>query len=351
MILIGYLLILLITFYLIGRISKNYFREALVLIALKLKMFSDTAHATLLAFGTGMPVLFVAFFAVLHPSDSHYVLALGSITGSVFFYILLLSGLIFTVKKTRITRQVLIRDAIFLAIAALLAWWFFSDEKISFFESLVLPGYFVICVLITVNWRRITDFDEPDENISIMNFRRKIGNSYTEVMQRPIDFALDKLFPPRKYFFGIFFIAIVLIAGLSWVVVESAVRIAALTGLSYALTGQVILAAGLSLPTIIPAFRAANNNKGSSAVNQALAAGMFNLTVGIGLPFLIYVIVSGGSIILSFEAFGGSLKILAAAAIFLVLVFFTARKYIGKITGILFVFLYLTWLAWVLFTA
>ena len=44
-----------------------------------------------------------------------------------------------------------------------------------------------------------------------------------EKIFKPIDVVVDSLFPPLKYYYAVFIISIVFIAGLSWILVESAI--------------------------------------------------------------------------------------------------------------------------------
>ena len=62
--LIVYILILLVSFYVLAKVVDDYFVESLDKVAGKLKMSHDAAGATLMAVGSSAPELFVAIFAV-----------------------------------------------------------------------------------------------------------------------------------------------------------------------------------------------------------------------------------------------------------------------------------------------
>ena len=80
--LVVYILILLISFYILAKVVDDYFVESLDNIAERLRMSHDAAGATLMAVGSSAPELFVALFAVLRPDGNHEVIGVANIVGS-----------------------------------------------------------------------------------------------------------------------------------------------------------------------------------------------------------------------------------------------------------------------------
>ena len=116
--LIFYLLALLVSFYLLAIICDRYFVVSLDKIAIKLKMNSDMAGATLMAVGSSAPEFFVSLMALFRPGNE--ALGAGTIVGSALFNILVIIGASAIVRKAFIAWQPIIRDTIFYSLSILL---------------------------------------------------------------------------------------------------------------------------------------------------------------------------------------------------------------------------------------
>ena len=97
MFLILHIAILILCFYLLAVVCDRYFISSLDKIALKLKMNSDMAGATLMAVGSSTPELFVALIALFKPGNE--AMGAGTIVGSAMFNILVIIGASAMVKK------------------------------------------------------------------------------------------------------------------------------------------------------------------------------------------------------------------------------------------------------------
>ncbi len=84
-----YLLILVLSFYLLAIICEDYFVPALDRIAHKFKLPDDVVGATFMAVGSSAPEFFTAFFAVILPGDKGNI-GSGTIVGSAIFNILVI---------------------------------------------------------------------------------------------------------------------------------------------------------------------------------------------------------------------------------------------------------------------
>ena len=84
MILAGYLVALVISFYLLAEVSDRYFVVSLDKLSHRLKMSHDMAGATFMAIGSSAPELFVAVIALIKPGD-HVAIGVGTIIGSILF--------------------------------------------------------------------------------------------------------------------------------------------------------------------------------------------------------------------------------------------------------------------------
>ncbi|MEA2041277.1 MAG: calcium/sodium antiporter [Bacteroidota bacterium] len=350
MVILGYILILLLTFYLLAKIVDDYFIEALDKIATRFSMSSDAAGATLMAVGSSAPELFVALFSVLHPGGHHEAIGIGNIVGSALFNILAITGAVAIVRKSVLAWQPIVRDLSFYAVSILLLLWVFHDGQVELFDAALFIGVYIIYVLVVVYWRRMTDYVDPNEEITVREEDSPSNFYLITTMQRPVDFVIDKLFPPKKYYFLIFGISILIIAGLSWVLVESAVQIAEILDISEAVIGVTILAAGTSVPDLLSSIIVSKQGRGGMAVSNAVGSNIFDILIGLGLPFLIIILLSGGTLFLEVSGLMHSVEFLLGSVFIVFIAFLVTRWKVRTRLGIFFLLLYAAYLLWAVFT-
>ncbi|XP_056438001.1 sodium/potassium/calcium exchanger 4 [Gadus chalcogrammus] len=128
-------------------ICDDYFVTSLEKICEKLDLSEDVAGATFMAAGSSAPELFASVIGVF---ITHGDVGVGTIVGSAVFNILCIIGVcgIFAGQVVMLTRWSVFRDSFYytLSVVALIA--FIYDEKIVWWESLVLVlmyvGYIVV---------------------------------------------------------------------------------------------------------------------------------------------------------------------------------------------------------------
>lgn len=98
----------------------------------------------------------------------------------------------------------------------------------------------------------------------------------------------------KKYFMLTFFMSIVWIAAFTWVMVWFATVIAETCGMSEVIMGLTILAAGTSVPDLITSMLVARDGFGDMAVSSSIGSNIFDVTVGLPVPWLLYGAVRNG---------------------------------------------------------
>lgn len=86
-----------------------------------------------------------------------------------------------------------------------------------------------------------------------------------------------------------FTMSIVWIGGLSMAALEASLRFGCLCGLSPTVIGLTIVAAGTSVPDAITSVVVAQAGQGNMAVSNAIGSNVFDILVGLGLPFMLSV--------------------------------------------------------------
>lgn len=115
----------------------------------------------------------------------------------------------------------------------------------------------------------------------------------------------------RKKFFPIAFIVSILwIAVFSYFMVWWATMTGQTLGISDAVMGLTFLAAGTSVPDLITSVLVAKEGKGDMAVSSSIGSNLFDVTVGLPLPWLLYTIINGEAMEVNSVGMGCSIGML-----------------------------------------
>jgi len=341
-----YILALLASFYLLAVVCDRYFVASLDKIATRLKMSSDMAGATLMAVGSSAPELFVSFMALFRPGNE--ALGAGTIVGSAIFNILVIIGAAAMVRKAFIAWQPIIRDIAFYSLSILLLIYSFWDGRIVLLEASMFIILYIIYVLAVMNWRKILLYKEGEKQpveVSVKKSEDKHNKKTLTKILSTINRSMDFIFPRAEYYWLTFFVSISLIAGLSWVLVESAVGIADILHVPAVIIGLTVLAAGTSIPDLISSVIVARQGRGGMAISNAIGSNIFDILIGLGLPWAI--VTAGGVVVPVVTENLSSSIILLFATIVAVLFFLIAKKWhINRFAGASLVGLYILYLTW-----
>jgi len=351
-----YILALLLSFYILAKVCDEYFVESLDIISKKWKMSSDAAGATLMAVGSSAPELFVALFAIISPEKGSEALGVGNIVGSAIFNILVITGAVGLVKKSKLAWRPVMRDVFFYSVAVALLIGVFFIGSFGVLETIVFLLVYVAYVIVVVYWRKMFPPNKIELELAQLEEDTETEkNNSTEEPEKqaawkkifmPIDFILDKLFPSMKHFYIVFFISIIIIAGISWVLVESAVEISHILNIPSVIVGLTVLAVGTSVPDLFSSIIVAKENKGGMAVSNGIGSNIFDILVGLGLPFLIMILISGVEIPAEDSNITISSFILFGTVGVLLITFILNKWKIGKGVGLFFIGIYVAYVVW-----
>ena len=196
---------LIASFYLLAEISDRYFIPALDKIAHRFNMSHDMAGATLMAIGSSAPELFVAIIALLKPGD-HSAIGVGTIVGSALFNLLVIIGASSIVRVAVLSWQPVVRDLLFYAIAIIGLFYVLKDGSVSSVEASILVTVYLFYLIAVVKWRKwfpYVDKDEHDGGEDEVELR----TGWKRVLI-PLDYFLEMIFPPARFYFAVFFISI-----------------------------------------------------------------------------------------------------------------------------------------------
>jgi len=341
--LVGYILALITSFYLLARISDHYFVESLDQIAAKFKLSHEMAGATLMAIGSSAPELFVAIISLVR-SGNHEAIGVGTIVGSALFNILVIIGASALVRTAKLVWQPVLRDLFFYLIAVLLLFMVMQSGTVSLIEGLILVIVYILYVLAVMYGRKLFDFidgdalddDEPFIDESLKGWR---------IIFKPLHVILDKIFPSKKHYWWSFLFSIGAIAILCWVLVESAIGISHILQIPEVIIALTVLAIGTSIPDMISSVIVAKQGRSGMAVSNAIGSNIFDILIGLGLPWLLILTFSSKTVETSTENLFESVVLLIASVIFIFLTLIIGKWTMGKKTGIFLIGLYIFYVA------
>ncbi len=269
---------------------------------------------TVMAVGTSMPELTVSTLSAINGNSD---MAIGNVTGSNIFNILIILGICAMVRPMVFTRENIRRDIpICIAVSALLlvmALYIGSPEGIGRLEGIILFLLYIAFVLYSI---RSAKQDAPD-----MEAGTDDGTQTETTM------GWGKV---------ILFIAIGL-AGLIYggnLCLNSATAIARAWGVSEAIIAITIVAAGTSLPELASSVAATASGKLSLALGNIIGSNVANILLILGMCGTIKPLTMGGITPIDMWMVVGAAVILLLSALAI------GRRRITRVEGLMYLAIY-----------
>lgn len=228
-------------------------------LALKAKVSPLVIGLTIVAFGTSAPELIVSLNATLSGQGD---IAIGNIVGSNIFNIGVILGVSATICPLQVKKQLLRIDIPVMLAATLLLTVLFWNGTLSRIE-----GFFFLAGIIVYT-------------LFSLFYSRKHGEGPNlELEEQPKHWAVDTL---------------AIIGGLAVLVcasrllVDNAVSIAKELGMSEAVIGLTIVAAGTSMPELATSIVAAYKRKTDIAIGNIVGSSLFNILAIAGSCSLVH---------------------------------------------------------------
>ncbi|XP_058142743.1 sodium/potassium/calcium exchanger 3 isoform X1 [Dasypus novemcinctus] len=134
-------------FYALAIVCDDFFVPSLEKICERLHLSEDVAGATFMAAGSSAPELFTSVIGVFITKGD---VGVGTIVGSAVFNILCIIGVcgLFAGQVVALSSWCLLRDSIYYTLSVIALIVFIYDEKVSWWESLVLVLMYLIYIVI-----------------------------------------------------------------------------------------------------------------------------------------------------------------------------------------------------------
>ncbi len=303
-------------------------------------MADGVKGATINAIGSSMPeMLTTAFFLIFYTNTDiaeGFAASVGGNTGSaifnsIFIPMLVVGMVLFTVtgiKGIQVAKKVILRDGLFLIVAEILLLVLLSSDYITAWHGWTFTIFYLIYLAYTLktmskekkNNDNNSDDDSDDEDQTWYNkylFHKQKGRS------------------SRAWL--LLLLATALIAAGSAGLVKGTEFIANDWGINPLFIAFVIVAAASSVPDTIISLKDARKGNYDDALSNVLGSNIFDVTISMGLPLAIYLMITGDAIY--FKEAGSTLIdiriMLLVVTIITIMVFYLSKELKWKQVSIL----------------
>lgn len=329
---IGSLAVILVSVYLLAIITEEFFIISLDEASTKLKLPSDVAGASLMAMGSSAPELFIALIA-LSRGGAHSDIGIGTIVGSAVFNILVITGASAVVAgKMAMKRGAVERDIIFYLGSVAILLFVFWDGEIFLWEASLMMVAYIGYLLVLWYWSRTNPEDAAEETIGGGHLdKAKHEDKQAKGFFGKLSHLLTRVFGvimpnPKKNYVWVMIVSVLLIIALSYVLVESAVILSTALNLPPLIVSLTLLAAGTSAPDLIASIDVARDGRGTMAVSNAVGSNIFDVLVGLGVPWMITIIATGHFVLVGTDGLIESIFLLSVTVVILYIFLNTERQ-------------------------
>lgn len=276
--------------------GANMLTDGASSIAMRLGMSELIVGLTVVAFGTSAPELAISVVAAISGSSE---IAVGNVVGSNIFNIFAIIGVTALVRPIHVEQSVLSKEVLLVIVAAIALWALGSSNllggsapEVSRSEGILLLLFFAIFMRVVLNGvkGRKSKADDAQSNVKVMKMWK--ASLYVVAGLGALIFGGDKF-------------------------VDGASGLARSFGMSEALIGLTIVAAGTSLPELATSVVAALKGNQGIAIGNVVGSNIFNAFCVLGMAAVVRPLPFG-----SVSQFSLIVQLLGA-----VLFFWFARQY------------------------
>ncbi len=273
---------------------------------------------TVVAFGTSSPELAVSLrSAIIGQAGGN--IAIGNVVGSNIANVLLILGLSALIAPLIVSQQLIRRDVPFMIYVSLLLYVFGLDGSINRLEGFSLFTMVLAYTAYAIRSSRKESVLIQDE------YAAEFGQVKNTLLKDCLLIVLGLA---------------LLVIGSQWLV-NGAVSIAHILGVSDLVIGLTVVAVGTSLPEIATSMVASFRGETDIAVGNVVGSNLFNILSVIGLSAL----VAPDGVLVAIDALTFDIPVMIAVAIVCLPVFFTGYL-ISRWEGFVFLVYYVTYTLW-----
>lgn len=291
-------------------------------LAIGLGIPSVVIGLTVVAFGTSTPELAVSLEAALNGNAD---IAVANVVGSNLFNTLFILGVSALISPLIIHSQMISREVPVMIGASILLWFFSLNGHIGFWEGIILFSG----IILYTGWLVIEALKQKKED---KNLQHECDQEFSASKTTPKEILVSLA---------------LIVGGLGIVMygadvlVEGAVNLARVLGVSDTVIGLTIVAAGTSLPEVVASTIATIKGERDIAVGNVVGSNIYNILAILGVTGF----VSGLNVNPGMLNFDIPLNIGVAILCWIV---FRRARLMGRWEGLLFLLLYMGYTAYLI---
>ena len=131
-----------------------------------------------------------------------------------------------------------------------------------------------------------------------------------------------------------------------WVLVESAIHVSAILGIPEMVIALIVLGIGTSVPDIVSSAIVAKQGRGGMAVSNAIGSNIFDIFIGLGLPWFLKSIITNHNIATSTDGLGVAVGLLLGSILLILFALMYKKWTLNKGLGYTLVLLYILFVIW-----
>lgn len=344
------------TLYILALTVDKFLIPTIYVVKDKLNL-SDDQTGALTSFVSSAPELSVSLIslalAIRANDDKKFAeiaaLGPGAVIGSALFSVLFIVGASSWYSNKKLTWHSVTRDMLYYISAVGVLFLSLKDGVIYWQEAVILLLLYVVYALIVSYWVKISKFlkipgtviiqkevKEVEEIASHLKDEKwQLKNVIPKLMSYGF-FRITKNLKTPSVIYNILF-AILLVVVSSYYMVEFASNLALNWGVPGVIIALTILAAGTSVPDLIASVKTAKDGYGDTAITNAIGSNVFDVLGNLGLTWVISAIFTAGKpIVIDTNNLTGSILLLIASSVVLILVLVGNKFNLNKfISGLL----------------
>ncbi len=341
------LAIIIVSVYLLSIITDEYFIVSLDEISKKLRLPNNVAGASLMAMGSSAPELAIAIFALFAAGGANSDVGIGTIVGSAIFNILVITGVSAVANPAHISWKVITRDILMYSVGVGMLLFTIFDGAVTLIEAVSYLLVYAVYLLILYKWDTyVKDTDVIGMVEDAVEKERCCSDIYhriTAILSRGIGFLTGNA---RKSYLRAFFVSIAFVALISYALAESAVAFAEAIQVPAVVVALTVLAAGTSVPDMFASITVAKQGRGDMAVANAVGSNIFDILVGLGLPWLLAITMGAGAVHIDTAGLWSSALLLFGTVI-LLFIFLLTKLRLSRWEGWALLGIYVAYVAYI----
>jgi cation:H+ antiporter len=318
-------------------------------------MSDGVKGATINAIGSSLPELMTAMIALLWYNDRDgFGFGVAATAGSALFNTFIIPSavilsvvLLTNVKKIRISKKVVLRDGLFLLFAEFLLIVLLTGGTITFVHGLIMLLTYLLYVSYTLMSMQ-KDANHHSDNSEFLEYDidRSRWMSVIHIDLRHLFLGKRELTTSNSITLLIGSIAVIGIA--CHFLVGFTYSIGDALNLNVFFISVILAAAATSIPDTILSMKDAQNGNYDDATSNALGSNIFDVLVSLGLPVVIYTMISGPIVIEAHSAqLISELRIYLFILTVVAFVFLLFSKHLSFWSGLFLVGVYLLFVLYI----